>query len=392
MTDLMKRPVEPNGFALPVAIFAIVVVGVLVTGGFFVAQQESRIGVASTNSAAAFYMAERGIADVVGDFGASALNSLTVWEDSTVTDSIDDGVVDITITRTGNRTYFLDATSRITEQGRLSGATRRIGLMTKLFAAIIDPPAALTTQGNLKVGGSSQIIGLDSVPEAWDGYCDPTDLTDKPGIMIDDTSAITYSGNNYEVTGDPAADEDPNLNADSLMMFGDMHFDDLADIADLRITSDPGPGPDSVNVLGAWRCRTGQTFWENWGDPKNPGGVCGSYFPIIYAPGNLRLTASTYNAGQGILLVGGDLNLQGGFTFYGPVIVKGTLTTQGTGGHILGGVIAANVNLDASTVLGNAVVQYSTCGVERAILENDNLTRLKPITERAWIDLSSVGN
>ena len=43
------------------------------------------------------------------------------------------------------------------------------------------------------------------------------------------------------------------------------------------------------------------------------------------------------------------------------MIVKGDLDTQGTGGHFNGGVMAANVNLAQNTVLGNAVITYSSC-------------------------------
>ena len=35
---------KQRGFALPVAVFALVIVGVLTTGGFFMARQEGRIG------------------------------------------------------------------------------------------------------------------------------------------------------------------------------------------------------------------------------------------------------------------------------------------------------------------------------------------------------------
>ena len=123
-------------------------------------------------------------------------------------------------------------------------------------------------------------------------------------------------------------------------------------------------------------------------DPRNPTGVCGTHFPVIYGTGDVSINSN--KAGQGILLVEGDLDVQGGFTFYGPVIVKGSLKTAGNGGHFQGGVIAANVEFDLSTVIGNAVVQYSTCAVTRAILNNSSLTRARPLENRSWVGLSSV--
>ena len=43
-----------GGFALPAAIGAIVIVGVLVTAGFYMAQQEMRISVANENATLAY--------------------------------------------------------------------------------------------------------------------------------------------------------------------------------------------------------------------------------------------------------------------------------------------------------------------------------------------------
>lgn len=395
-----RRSCPSGGFALPAAIFAIVVVGVLVTGGFFVARQESRVGTADEHAQLAFYMAERGIADAIDSLSAEALTSIPIWDTLRVSDTLDAGVVDVKITRTAERLFFLDGTSRVTGRGNLSGATRRLGLVARLFTALIDPPAALATTGNLRIGGSSIINGNDSTPDGWGAYCDPSDYVDKPGIVIDETDSIEYSGAAYDIDGEPAVQEDPTLTPDSLLTFGELGWDDLVAMANIDLstyltTSSPtiAPAADSVQLPdGSWICDTSN--YTVWGDPISPGGACGSYFPIIYvdsAHSNpLKLQGSDY--GQGILLVGHDLRVSGGFTFYGPVIVKGTFDTQGTGGHVRGGVIAANANFDQSEVLGDAVVQFSSCGVKRALLGNSNLTRMKPLAERNWVDLSNIAN
>ena len=48
----------------------------------------------------------------------------------------------------------------------------------------------LASAGSLTVGGSSQIFGQDSIPASWSatGLCDPTLLSDAPGVMIDDAT------------------------------------------------------------------------------------------------------------------------------------------------------------------------------------------------------------
>jgi hypothetical protein len=82
--------------------------------------------------------------------------------------------------------------------------------------------------------------------------------------------------------------------------------------------------------------------------------------------------------------VNGDLNVSGGFRFFGPVIVRGNLKTTGTGGHFNGGVMAANVDLEQNTVLGNAVVRFSSCAVVKALSGSSPPMVAR---ERSWVDL-----
>ena len=73
--------------------------------------------------------------------------------------------------------------------------------------------------------------------------------------------------------------------------------------------------------------------------------LCQSYFPIIYRNGNLKVQDGR---GQGVLLVEGDLEVRGNFEFTGLVIVRGELSTNGTGNKITGGVLAKNADLGDS--------------------------------------------
>lgn len=382
---------DHRGFALPAAIGALVIVGVLVTAGFYMAQQELRIGVASRYATMAVNMAQSGANDVLVN-ETKALSGLAIWGDTTLVDTVDHGVVTVDVTKLATRLFFLDATAVVTDGGtRWSGATRRVGLVTRMTSATMEPPAALTTQGSLTVGGSSIVNGYDSIPSGWGSVCDSTALGDKPGLMIDDTTNIKVTGSKFDVSGTPATQQDTTITSANLLTFGDMSWTDLVALADKILPASGNPynsiRPDSSLVGGSYVCRTSTS--TNLGDPTSVTGVCSDYFPIIYAPGDLKFTGGT---GQGILLVENNLDVQGGFEFFGPVFVKGELTTQGTGGHFNGGVVAANVDLGTSTVLGNAVVSYSSCAVERAILNNTSLTKVRPLAMRSWVDLSSVLN
>lgn len=387
----MKRKQYKSGFALPVAVFGLVVVGVLVTGGFYLARQETRIGVASERGTAAFYMAERGAYEVMTQWDMATFGSLANWATATKTDTTDDGIYTVNVTKMTDRLFFLLTTGMVTEgSGVLGNASRMLGMVARLTTADVMPDAALTTVGSLTLGGSSQIDGHDTDPSMWGGYCGPSP-GDKPGVLIDDVANITTKGSAYFLDGDPPTQADPTMTPDSLLSFGDLQWADLVALADKTYAPNAKITqllPDSIHVAGNWICDT--SIKDAWGTPQDPGGACGSHFPIIYARGDFDIAASDW--GQGILLVEGDLDISGGHEFFGPVIIRGTLRAVGggAGGHFRGGVIAANIVLESTTVTGNALIEFSACAVQRAVLNNSALTRVKPLESRSWVDLSSV--
>ncbi len=179
------------------------------------------------------------------------------------------------------------------------------------------------------------------------------------------------------MSGNPKVLEDPSITTGKLTTFGDQNFDDLKAMANKFV----GSGTRKVEpTLSGSACNKADV--NNWGDPLNPTAPCGDYFPIIWVEGNANINGVQ---GQGVLIVNGHLDVQGGFKFYGPVIVRQTVNTQGTGGHFNGGVVAANVSFDQSTVLGDAVVNYSSCAIIRA-LRNSAPGAL--FQERSWVNLN----
>lgn len=383
-----------NGFALPAAIGGLVIVGVLVTGGFYMARQEVRIGVASEHASMAVSLAQSAANDVLVN-QTSAMTGLATWDTVTLVDTVSEGITRVQVTRVAQRLFFLDAEAEVTKGGAMwAGATRRVGLVTRLNTADIEPPAALTTQGSLTYGGSSIIKGNDEMPSGWgSSYCDASEMENKPGILIDDTTNIDWNGNRNNIesqmTGDPLFTQDTSITVESLMNFGDMSWDDMVGLADKVYNSSTNPGALAPVLTAGGDCD--YSIKNNWGDPLVPGAPCWNYFPIIYINNSSEITLNT-GYGQGILLVEGDVRVNGGFQFYGPVFIKGTLTTNGSGGHFWGGVVAANADLDTNVVLGNAVITYSSCSVSRALLNNSALTRVRPIAMRSWVDLTNVAN
>lgn len=376
---------DERGFTLPLAIFGMLIAAVIIGGATFIGRQEIRVGRANSHGLEALYLAERGLVNTMVDWDPVVLSSLPLWGDTTLTDTLETGIVSTQIKRVGDRLYVLEATSTLTKGGRLfSSASRRTGLVVRLFTADIDPPAALTTRGTTTFGGTAEVHGADVDPAEWGGFCSWPDQ-DKAGLLVDDIDNVTTQGAS-ELTGSPAVAEDPAMTDSMFTQFGEMSWDDLVAVADLTVPTGTinGTGPEVVS--GA--CST--SVLTNWGDPLNPTAPCGSYFPVIHVPGDASMQSG--GVGQGVLLVDGDLELRGDFVFHGVIIVQGTFKTQGNGNRVLGGVLAGNASLNAQTVTGGSVIQNSTCAVTRAILESASLNRPRPLEIRSWVDLSSTAN
>ena len=136
---------KKRGFALPVAVFALVIVGVITTGAFFIARQEGRIGVASEYAGMAFFLTEQGLVDLMDDWNPALFGALPFWGDTTVTENYPGlGIVTTRVTRMTDYLYFVDADGTVTRGGAMrSGASRRVGVTIRFVTADIAPPAAL---------------------------------------------------------------------------------------------------------------------------------------------------------------------------------------------------------------------------------------------------------
>ena len=371
-----------RGFALAGSIFALVIIAALIAGAFFSSRQDMVVGRNSQTYGRAFSAAEAGLNNTLANWaGVGSFNGLAVGDSSTVTATLPgNGGSYETVVRRMNDELFLIRTTGTDPSG---SARRTLAAMTRLLTVAMNFRAALTTRNNLKLGGSAFVDGRDTDPSAWG--C-PAGVNDTlPAVVTSDSSAITTSGcNNFScLTGDPKIEEDTTINDSTFFKYGDTDWNELVSMATKIYNGNTGPLNGLAAVGTATTCNVANQ--NNWGEPRRGLGTivgCYNYMPIIYVNGNLKLTGGY---GQGILLIEGDLEVQGGFEFYGPVIVRGSLSTQGTGGHFNGGLMAANVNLDLNNVLGDAVITFSSCAIERALNYNANGRLLR---ERSWAEIT----
>lgn len=375
-----------RGFALPVAVFALVIVGVLVTGGFYMANQESRIGMASEHGTRAMYLAETGLAEVIRNWRAEQRRLFTLPDD---VGSTPDGNWRVSVSRLNDHLYYLESTSELERGVRYAGASRTVGLTVRVDKlSELAPGAALVTRGNVRLVGTAQIQGHDQEPDGWAGYC-PSGLEDKPGLMHDGSGTVEMTGG-ASMDGNPAEQVDSEISDSTFNKFGPYEWEELVAMADKVLPGGTINGTEPMYEADG-SCDTEED--RNWGrpaevgdDPSDPP-ECTDYFPIVHVQGDVTIQSG--GVGQGILLVDGSLDLRGNFVYYGIIIVQGAFETQGGGNRILGGVMAANAEIDNQQYSGSSVIQSSTCAVERAIL-NAPVTRPRPLDRRSWIDISAL--
>jgi hypothetical protein len=371
---------------------ALVIIGVLVTAGFFVAQQELRVGVASNHANMAVNIAQAGANEVMGNWNGYQLGNVAIWSDTMVSGTLENGSWEVTIANRNNFVYFLTARGVVTDGGALwAGASRTIGIVTKMRFADIDPPAALTTRGKTVVKGGALVNGINTTPPTWAPYCTSVATSDTTGILTNDATIVGTTGGGV-IAGTPPVEEDATIVDETFTNFGDMDWAQLTALAAAEGKNITSLGT-SINNTGPDTTATGrcnETTLTNWGDTL-PTAPCGSYFPLIYHGGNLTLQSGA-GFGQGVLLVEGSLDLRGGFLFYGIIIVQGSFETTGAGNRIIGAVMASNSLTDAQGYVGASEITYSRCAVQRSILNNASLSRARPIAERSWVDLTAVAN
>lgn len=377
-TEMATRPRRrgDRGFALAISVFAMVIIAALIVGIVFSAGQELKLGLNSRTSVRAFGAAEAGLNTTVANWQTS-WNALAVGDSAAISGTLSSGGGSYAgyVRRLNSQLFLL----RSTGTDPRNSAQRTLAGFARLQLIQINFHAALTVRGYTTVGGSSLLDGRDTPPTGWNA-CPTTGLDTLPGLSIPTTSGSNINLGN--INGDPPVVTDPTINDSTFFKYGDLDWNDLTAMATkVYPTGDVGPLSDIAPVGTATTCNTG--IMDNWGDPHHATGFrgCWNYFPIIYVNGNLKITGGY---GQGILLVSGDMEVAGGAEFFGPVIVRGSLKSTGTGGHFNGGVMAANVEMESNTVLGNSLISYSSCALATA-LSASSPGRL--IRERSWVEV-----
>lgn len=380
MTGIVRNE---RGIALAIAIFALVVVGALVAGAFFAGNQEQRLAQNAKRVSQSFGIAETGIAEQIRVWDPVANNQRPSYPlDSTqvarATTPSRTGSYGGWVYKLNNNLFLTDIsgsdTASRTNRIAGGGARQRLGMLTRIRPLQIDIQASLTTQGNVDVRGNAEVNGTDQNPTSWTNCATPGAGTSS--VRTTPGSNVTTSGNG-DIIG--PVNRDPLVAESTFTQYGDVNFNDLVSRAQIRLPG--GTYRSEPAVIGTQCDRTRLT---NWGDGLNPNAPCGNYFPIVYINGNVTLNGVQ---GQGILLVNGNLEVQGSYEYFGIAIALGELRTAGGGtsiAHFYGGVLARNANLDTQNLSGQATLNFSRCAILRALQATGVAA---PLRSRGWVQL-----
>jgi Tfp pilus assembly protein PilV len=374
-----------RGFALALALIAIVVIGAMVAGGFMAGVQYYRIGRNSLVEQRALTATELGL-DSAYAMWSKTWNTQTAGTMTTLAYSATDGswVDTVRITKLNQLSSLIVSEGRAGGQGTQLSARRRAAMIVRLNIPKINQVGALTTRGNVVIGGGSNIYGTDTSLAGWN--CPPAGAS-VAGVAVPSFSNLTFGGKcpgGSCISGNPIVSVTPTASdTNTYFNYGSLKWSDLVAMADKTVSGTlTHVDPTTNSAGGSPQCATSDL--TNWGDPNraSPAGVCETYFPVVYAPGDLGING---DVGQGVLIVNGNLSIQGTFTFYGQIIVRGTVKLTGTGNHIYGGLMAAAVLDSTSTkIAGNTSIHYSRCAITSVFTSSAMGIRAP---QRSWIEL-----
>lgn len=324
------RPLRPrSGIALLVVLVTIVVIGVVSAALFVVALSDARGARSSPDRARALWAAESGIALAATRDAWSPIWNATPRRGRLAQRVLapGDGSLDsVGIWKLARADFLLVSTGVSGPPG--AQARRRLGQLLTLRAPLVTPRATAVVDDGVVVEPGAWLSGADSAIAGWE--CDSAGA-ELPGAAAPDAAADRFGA----VTRAELAERAVPLPSDAVLS-----------------------GSPVVDVLGA--CDRGAR--ANMGDPLRQLGSdspCAFYHPVLYAPGSLRLAGG---AGQGTLVVDGDLLLDSGARYFGLLLVRGELRVV-EGAAVLGVVFAGRLAIGAGSA-----VRLSRCAAERAAL------------------------
>jgi hypothetical protein len=246
-------------------------------------------------------------------------------------------------------------------------AVRTVMQLLTYAGTTIELPAAFSSLSGIdKTGVSGSLSGVDACHTA------PAPLADIAGAAVPSISATNpapnFTGPTSPIDGDP---EDAAIVLGTPGTTGtakDAIHIDWVSIKARTVLNPTYYYKTSTPTAGSWPTNS-QINGANW--------------PTVFVEGNLNLPSD----GQGLLIVTGNLTMNGSEQWSGLVLVGGTMISNGNN-TILGAMLTA-LNVKSGGVVppwtiahGNKTFQYNSCFVKKALFDYAGWRRMG----NAWAD------
>lgn len=380
-----------RGVALVIAIVALVVIGALVAGAFFMSSLEQKTATNTVQSAQAFQAAEAGMQNTIGNWDMATYGAIPANDSSILSStSLGGSVYQVKIFPLNSKLFLLKSS------GTNAGVTQTLASVVQVVVPSVNVNASMSVTASVTFNGNSFLVsGVNT---------NPPNSSTCPGIPTDSVKGVRSSTS----TGMGSHDDDNILgtggagavvaNDTSVTTLMNTVFATNGIYNTLRASVPAALTFPPATYNGVAPTKTGspavceKTNQYNWGEPytlaQSASAVtqCSNYYPTVLGTSTFGNPFKiTGGRGQGVLLADGDLELTGGFEWYGLILTKGSFKITGTGAKIFGAVVAQNgASVDDNTLGGNTTVQYSSCSIYNALKGSATLS---PLAERSWTQM-----
>ena len=356
----LERAAGENGFMLVAALTLMTVLTLIGTTAYLLSSTGVKVGANFRNSQQVLQVAMAG-----GERARELLRqeNLATGDSSTFSDELNKSA------RKGQNSTLDGYTASTDDAAIASGTIGGIAYSAYLSNDSIDGVSSVTDSNKrvmlttvaTKSNDNSKAV-VQTVVQLYTGVTSPATIYSK-GDVTGNGSSLTINGNDEcgaesalapIYTKSPAAtglNGTPTLTGSpSTPQTGSLDLDIQAMINTLKGSAAYTLTDDTSNATYG-TSTSYKTVYSNTSSPPNVNG--------------LKLNNVT---GYGILLIDGDLVLGGGFTWYGPIVVTGSVTLNGGGGgiNVRGQILSGTSTLTDVTINGGNVIKYNSCEIKKA--------------------------
>ncbi|HWZ42148.1 MAG TPA: hypothetical protein VNW97_01655 [Candidatus Saccharimonadales bacterium] len=274
--------------------------------------------------------------------------------------------------------WLLTSLGMLPAVGNISGS-RRILQMELALSPPLLPPANITTQAPVTLQGSFSLNAYDNC----NCTCNGTTCT---GAGCNGTHHAIYTAGTVSVSGNAgntitSFGSNPAGTA-SVQNVSPWPYDTNTLITQFKNQAVSAAGPPwNYSCTGTANFSAIPAVYQNCGTQSSqvfgvyptglPSNPIGSVPATVYVPGSVKLTSAA--TGSGVLVVDGDLEINGGLNYYGLLLVRGKVKFTGGAGpsvNLYGAILAgedvnATDQAQSDTFGGSINFNYDSCALSQ---------------------------